>query len=171
MTDPCLQIDNLLEEFKEGKYLYGPGCLAELGEKIEHFGKRAMLVRVEFPGIEPIVERLKKSLSDSGIEIVRELVNPIRPNAPVEDMIAVSGEIAEAKPEMVISLGGGSTIDAVKSAIVLDVLGGEIEDYFGVGKVAEALAPKVLEIVNSAIETAKTLKQEGALQKEVPDGN
>ena len=30
---------------------------------------------------------------------------------------------------------------------------------------------KVLEIVNSAIETAKTLKQEGALQKEVPDGN
>jgi len=36
-------------------------------------------------------------------------------------------------------MGGGSTIDAVKAAIVLDVLGGEIEDYFGVGKVTEAL--------------------------------
>ena len=36
-------------------------------------------------------------------------------------------------------MGGGSTIDAVKAAIVLDVLGGEIEDYFGVDKVSEAL--------------------------------
>jgi alcohol dehydrogenase class IV len=139
MTDPCIQIDNLLDEFKMGTYLYGPGCLAELGGKTVQFGKAAMLVRIDFPGIESLVERLKTSLSDSGIEIIRELVNPIRPNAPVEDMMGVSKEITLAKPDMVISFGGGSTIDAVKSSIVLDSLGGDIEDYFGVGKVADAL--------------------------------
>ena len=153
LTDPRPQIDKLLEEFKKGKYLYGPGCLTGLGEKIAQFGKRAMLVRVDFPGIGPMVERLKKSLSDSGIEIVRELVNPIRPNAPVEDMITVSTEISEVKPDMVISFGGGSTIDAVKSAIVLDNLGGEIEDYFGVGKVTLAGSGKSL-TPHIAIQTA-----------------
>jgi len=139
ITDPSKQIDYLLDEFKGGNYIYGPGCLAELGEKIEQFGKKAMLIRTDFPAIESMVERLKRSLADSGIGIIKELVDPIRPNAPVEDMLAVSKEISAAKPDMVISFGGGSTIDAVKSSIVLDILGGDIEDYFGVGKVAEAL--------------------------------
>jgi len=46
---------------------------------------------------------------------------------------------------MVVAVGGGSTIDAAKAAAVLATLEGtshEIEPYFGVGKVAEALAAR-----------------------------
>lgn len=136
----CQDIDYLLEEFKQGSFIYGAGCIGSLGEKIRTHGSKAMFIRVDFPGIEPFVASIRESLDAAGINIVKELVNPVRPNAPVEDMNALRDEITAVKPEMVISLGGGSTIDAVKSAIVLDTLGGDIEDYFGVGKVTEALA-------------------------------
>jgi len=56
-----------------------------------------------------------------------------------EDMYKLAQLLKETRPDVVISLGGGSTIDAVKAAIVLNVLGGEIEDYFGLGKVSEGL--------------------------------
>ena len=51
----------------------------------------------------------------------------------------ISEEIQKAAPDVIISLGGGSTIDAVKAAIAVQVLGGDIEDYFGAGKVGNAL--------------------------------
>lgn len=140
MEDYCQNIDFLLDRFKEGRFLYGAGCISGLGEQIKPLGTKAMLVRVDFAGLDAFVAKIKDSLNSSGIEVIRELVNPVRPNAPVEDMNAVRDEIAACRPELVISLGGGSTIDAVKSAIVLDSLGGDIEDYFGVGKVSEALA-------------------------------
>ena len=40
---------------------------------------------------------------------------------------------------MIISFGGGSTIDAAKAAEVLRTLGGSIDDYFGTGLVTQAL--------------------------------
>jgi alcohol dehydrogenase class IV len=43
-------------------------------------------------------------------------------------------------PDVVISFGGGSTIDATKAGEVLRTLGGSIDDYFGTGQVTEALA-------------------------------
>ncbi len=132
-------IDGLLADFKEGRFIYGEGCMGEVGDAVAAYGKRAMLVRSHFPGIETFVEQLKASLKQAGVDLIYESVDIIRPNAPEEDMYKLAGLLKEEKPEVVISMGGGSTIDAVKSAIVLDVLGGEIEDYFGVGKVSEAL--------------------------------
>jgi len=148
-------IDHLLEEFKQGSFLYGAGCISGLGEKIRSYGTKAMFIRVDFPGIDPFLASIRDSLKAAGIEIISELVNPVRPNAPVEDMKAVSKKITAVKPEIVISLGGGSTIDAVKSAIVLDCLDGDIEDYFGVGKVTEALTTKGKKLTTHiAIQTA-----------------
>jgi alcohol dehydrogenase class IV len=136
----CQDIDFLLEEFKGGKFIYGPGCLPQLGNRVSPLGSKAMLVRVDFPGMATYLAKIHDSLKAAGVEIVKELVDPVRPNAPVEDMEKVSAEISKTEPDFIISFGGGSTIDAVKSAIVLHFLGGDIEDYFGVGKVAEALA-------------------------------
>ncbi|MFC2090654.1 iron-containing alcohol dehydrogenase [Bacteroidota bacterium] len=133
------KIDILLYEFKNGEFLYGENCLADIGLKIKKLGNSVLLVRNQFPGIEPFVETLHHTLGDNNITLREELVDIVRPNAPVEDMMAVKERISEIKPEVVISMGGGSTIDAVKAAIVLDVLGGDIEDYYGVGQVTEAL--------------------------------
>ena len=146
-------IDVLLDEFKDGRFIYGENCLGEVGDAVAAYGKKALLVRSQFPGLEPFAEALRTSLETAGVELVRESVDIVRPNAPEEDMLAVAEILRASDPDVVISLGGGSTIDAVKAAIVLDVLGGEIEDYFGVNQVTEALA-----------KTGKTLTPHVAIQ-------
>ncbi len=133
------KIDALLDDFKQGRFIYGENCLGEVGDAVSALGKKALLVRSQFPGIEPFVDALRASLESAGVELVNESIDIVRPNAPEEDMLQVTEIIRITGPDVVISLGGGSTIDAVKAAIVLDVLGGGIEDYFGVGKVTEAL--------------------------------
>ncbi|MCK5462500.1 MAG: iron-containing alcohol dehydrogenase, partial [Bacteroidales bacterium] len=99
-------IDFLLDKFKGGKFIYGPGCLSLLGNQVKLLGSKAMLIRVDFPGIALFVAKINESLKAAGIEIVKELVDPVRPNAPVEDMEQVSAEISAAEPDFVISLGG-----------------------------------------------------------------
>ena len=132
-------IDELLAYFKQGRFIYGEGCLGEVGDAVAAYGTKAVLIRSQFPGIETFVEFLRTSLKLAGVELINESVDIVRPNAPEEDMYKLVRLLEETRPDVVISMGGGSTIDAVKAAIVLNVLGGEIEDYFGMGKVSEAL--------------------------------
>lgn len=133
------KINELLSDFKGGKFIYGEGCIGEVGDAVAAYGSRAVLVRSQFPGIETFVEKLRISLQQAGVELTYESVDLVRPNAPEEDMYKLAELLKETQPDVVISMGGGSTIDAVKAAIVLDVLGGEIEDYFGMGIVSETL--------------------------------
>ena len=62
------------------------------------------------------------------------------PNSPQEDVFRMADVIAEIRPDCVLAASGGSGIDAAKAAIVLADLGGELEDYFGVGRVNEKIA-------------------------------
>ena len=79
------------------------------------------------------------SLAEAGPFIVAE-IKGAKPNSPREDLLRITGELRNAKPEVLISFGGGSTIDVTKAAGVFYTLGGEIDDYFGVGLVSAALS-------------------------------
>lgn len=135
----AVKIHSLLYDFKRGAFLYGAGCLQHLGKKVEHLGERILLVRSQFPGADTFDKLIRQSLGNEGVTIIQEMVDAVRPNAPVEDMLRIREEIGSWNPDAVISFGGGSTIDAVKAAIVLHTLGGDIEDYFGVGLVSANL--------------------------------
>jgi alcohol dehydrogenase len=149
--------DQLMFEFKKGNYLYGENVLGEVGKIASECGKKAILVRSHFPGAEKFIDAIHNSLSEAGVLILEDLNNVVRPNAPVEDMLAVKYMIDKEKPDVIISFGGGSTIDAVKAAIVVHTLGGTIEDYFGVGKVSNALnTPGKKLIPHIAIQTASS---------------
>jgi alcohol dehydrogenase class IV len=128
----------LLHQFKGDSYLAGPGVLADVGGRVAADGKRATLVRGSFAGSDAFVQIIKDSLSRSGVELIAE-IRGARPNCPREDLFRITDELKKAGPDVVISFGGGSTIDAVKAAVVLAALGGRIDDYFGVGLVTENL--------------------------------
>ena len=132
-------IDVLLADFKQGRFIYGENCMGEVGDAVASYGTKAILIRNQFPGIDPLLMTLRSSLQLAGVELILESIDVIRPNAPEEDLLRTAKFLKETQHDVVISMGGGSTIDAVKAAIVLDVLGGEMEDYFGVGKVTETL--------------------------------
>lgn len=46
-------------------------------------------------------------------------------------------QLSRSKWDGVITIGGGSCIDASKATLVLATYGGVIDDYFGTGKVSE----------------------------------
>jgi alcohol dehydrogenase len=129
----------LLSEFKGDEYLYGPDVLPEVGQIAATLGDKAALVRGTFPGSDDYVRTIATSLSRAGVTLAGE-VKGARPNAPREDLSRIAEELGPLKPRLVVSFGGGSTIDAVKAAMVLRTLGGTIDDYFGTGLVSQSLA-------------------------------
>jgi len=146
--------EELLKEFKQGKYNFGFNVLYRIGRICSSIGKRAVLIRSGFSGIKELVDEVKQSLEENGVELVSEIGSP-RPNAPREDVYKISDEISKANPDVLISFGGGSNIDAVKAADVLATLGGEIEDYFGTGMVTEKLNKSGKKLIKHiAIQTA-----------------
>lgn len=128
----------LLHEFKGDAYLFGKGVLPNLGKRVNRVGNRAALIRSTFKGSDRFVDIIKDSLHSSGVELVGEVIGA-KPNCPREDLFRITEELKASDPEVVISFGGGSTIDAAKAAEVLRALGGRIDDYFGVGRVTDAV--------------------------------
>jgi alcohol dehydrogenase len=128
----------LLREFKANAYSFGPGTLSQAGARAARYGRRAALVRGTFPGSDECVQQLRGLLAQEGTELVRE-IKGARPNAPREDLRRILVELDRADADVVLSLGGGSTIDATKAAVVLSALGGDIERYFGTDLVTRRL--------------------------------
>jgi alcohol dehydrogenase class IV len=128
----------LLREFKQHNYLFGGTALSSIGKMAAKLGKRAALVH----GSKGIGERLafaRDNLSKAGVEIIAD-VPGAAPNAPLEDLERISQAFEAGQPDLIIGFGAGSTLDCIKAAEVLRTIGGEIEDYFGSGKVTAALA-------------------------------
>ncbi|NLE44578.1 MAG: iron-containing alcohol dehydrogenase [Chloroflexi bacterium] len=128
----------MLREFKGDAYIHGIGVLGQVGQATARLGSRAALVRDVFPGSEKFVDALKTALAEAGVELLGEIDGPA-PNAPLEDLARVRASFEQMEPDVVMSFGGGSTIDVTKAAEVLRTLGGDIGQFFGTGLVSEAL--------------------------------
>ena len=128
----------LICEFKGDKYVFGSGVLGEIGGLTAELGRRSALICAAFPGNDVLIKKVKDSLAAAGVETLGE-IEGAGPNCPREDLYRITEELKGLNPDVIVCLGGGSTLDAAKSAEVLRTLGGEIDDYFGTGKVTAKL--------------------------------
>ena len=158
----------LLKEWKGDDYIHGCGVLSEIGNLTAKYGKRIMLVSTKTYA--SLTEEAIRSIRAAGGTLVPEAIVPgARPNAPREDVYRIESYILHYQPDAVVSFGGGSTIDAVKAAIALAVLGdtpaqneseaygtgAEIDGYFGTGLVSAALEKTGRKMIpHIAVETA-----------------
>jgi alcohol dehydrogenase len=131
-------VRTLVHEFKGDAYVYGSGVLGQAGRLAAQLGTRAALVRSTYRGSDALVEVVRAFLEKAGVDVVG-VVAGARPNAPREDLYRIAGELSALDDDVLVVLGGGSTIDAAKAAGVLRTLGGEIDDYFGTNQVTNAL--------------------------------
>jgi alcohol dehydrogenase len=129
---------SLLREFKQDTYLFGAGVLPRVGGVAASLGRHPALVRGTFPGSDDYVQVIRSSLSEAGAALAGE-IKGARPNAPREDLSRITDELKALDPDVIVSFGGGSTIDATKAAEVLRTLGGEIDDYFGTALVTKTV--------------------------------
>ena len=162
----------LLNAWRGEDYIHGCGVLPEIGTLTARYGKKVMLVSTKTYA--PLTEQAIGSIRAAGGILVPETIVPgARPNAPKEDVYRIAAEILRVHPDVVISFGGGSTIDAVKAAIALAVLedgeapsagdgkddlswqGGPVDRFFGTGLVTEALQSSGRKMLpHIAVETA-----------------
>ncbi len=146
----------LLREFKGKNYIFGPNCLDRVKELVSPFGKKTLLMTNLGVWNQPDLKRIIDSLRSDNLDVFGP-VSGAGPNAPREDVFRLAAEVSKNQPDSIVVVDGGSGIDAVKAASVLASLGGDIEDYFGVGKVTEKLISegKVLTPV-IAVQTASS---------------
>lgn len=149
----------LLTDFKGSNYAFGLNVLNKVGEFAAGYGKTALVIANHGAFLKPVVDGVTNSLKKHGVQVAGDRIVPdAGPNAPREDVYRIESYILHFKPDCIIVLGGGSSIDAAKSANVLATLGAhspEIDTYFGTGLVTQALAKtgkKLLPLI--AVETA-----------------
>ncbi|MCD6325549.1 iron-containing alcohol dehydrogenase, partial [Candidatus Bathyarchaeota archaeon] len=140
----------LLEEWKKDAYVFGLDVLEKVGEAAKNFGDETLLVGSSSKWAQKHLKRIMDSLEKEGVSY--NIIRGARPNCPREDLYRIALQISNYEPDSVIAIGGGSTIDGVKAAIVLttykpsevsETLGvgwdvaGMIDPYFGTGMVTK----------------------------------
>jgi len=140
MADAVEKAKELLYEFKGDTYAYGLGVLNRVGPFTAELGSKAMFVGpLSFDWFTPWKDRVLGYLKESGVEVV-DVAQGAGPNAPFVDVYRLHSHIMHKKPDVLVVMDGGSSIDAVKCAAALASLGDitpEVEPFFGVGKVTE----------------------------------
>ncbi|MDA8406759.1 MAG: iron-containing alcohol dehydrogenase [Deltaproteobacteria bacterium] len=146
MADAVSRAQAILRQFKGDAYAFGFDVLDQIGPFAAMLadrpgsGKKAMFVGpVQFDWFTEYKDRVLGYLTKAGLEVV-DVVNGAGPNAPFVDVYRIHAHIMHKRPDVMVVMDSGSSIDAVKAAAVLATLGDikpELDPYFGVGKVTE----------------------------------
>ena len=111
----------ILRQFKGGdEYIFGLQCLDRLGKMVRSVGHRVTVVSSGFgrPWGKTLRTTIENTFCQNGIELAGPFIQSASPNTPKEDVFRIAEELREQSPDVVVAVGGGSCIDAVKAALV-----------------------------------------------------
>jgi alcohol dehydrogenase class IV len=114
--------------FQPTEIRFGHGRFAELGAVAARFGRRALLVTVpDEPCFGGLFTQAKSLLAKAGLTVAR--FDEVIPN-PTTDVVARGARVArDFKAEVVVAVGGGSTMDSAKAIAVEATHPGSAWDY------------------------------------------
>lgn len=121
---------------------YGIDHIDHLGEAANELGcHRAMVV--SDPGIIAVghTQRGVDSLQTSGLTVT--VFEGVHENPTTEDVERGLAAAQEFQPDLIIGLGGGSSMDCAKGINFLFSCGGKMQDYHGVGKATGPMLPMI----------------------------
>lgn len=109
-----------------GEVVVGRGAVSEVGDRMAPRGSRALVVAT--PGVfDRYGDRLLASLHEAGLETT--VFDRVRPDPTVENVERGLERYREGDCDCIVTLGGGSPIDAGKAIGVVAENGGAIREY------------------------------------------
>jgi len=123
------------------RVIFGAGTVDRVGELARAISTNALLVTD--PGIVAAghVERARRGLDAAGVRVT--IFDRVREN-PTTREVDECLEVARAvRPDLIIGLGGGSSMDTAKGCNFILTNGGRMQDYWGVGKATKPMLPLI----------------------------
>ncbi|GHS96815.1 alcohol dehydrogenase [Synergistales bacterium] len=114
--------------FAPTEIVFGCGRVDEVGSIASRYGKSALLVTVpEFEAVAPLYSQVKAKLKEAGLDVAH--FDGVIPN-PTTDVVTAGASLAKkVGADVVIGLGGGSSMDTAKAIAVEATHKGTAWDY------------------------------------------
>ncbi len=124
------------------RVVFGPGKISELGLLAAELQARRVLL-VTDDGLEKAGHPQKgiAALESAGLTVA--LFDDVHPNPTTEDVDRGLAIAQAAGVDLIVGLGGGSSMDCAKGINFLFTNGGRIEDYWGANKAQRPMLPMI----------------------------
>lgn len=124
------------------RLVFGAGTLARLGALATELGaKRVLLVTDKGIVKAGHAGRAQEILEKAGIAVAVD--DSVHENPTTADVARCLAIAREAGVDCMVGLGGGSSMDTAKGANFILTNGGEMKDYWGVGKATKPMLPLI----------------------------
>lgn len=126
-----------------GQIVFGDGCAESVGERAKALGARRVMV-VSDPGVERagLVAQVRTWLVAAGLSV--ETYTQVQPEPSIDVVAALLVQARAVAPDLLVGLGGGSSLDCTKAAAMLMTNEGAVEDYLGADLVQRRGLPTIL---------------------------
>jgi alcohol dehydrogenase len=124
------------------RLIFGPGTLAQIGTLARELGGNRVLI-VSDPGIVKTgyVTRAVTYLVDAGLQA--RVFGDVRENPSTDDVARCVEAAREFDADLLVGLGGGSSMDTAKGCNFIFTNGGRMQDYWGTGKATMPMLPLI----------------------------
>ena len=106
---------------------FGRGKADLIGSEVARYGKKAFIVTGKSSAKTGLLERALKQLENEGVEY--EVFDKVAENPLTTTVEEGAALIKETGCDCILSMGGGSPLDAAKGMSLLAKNGGDIDDY------------------------------------------
>lgn len=122
------------------RLVFGCGTLSRLGHLARELGgQRALLVTDRGIVAAGHATRALSILEAAGLAVA--VFDAVRENPTTQDVERCVAAARAHRADLLVGLGGGSSLDTAKGANFILTNGGEIRDYWGVGKATRPMLP------------------------------
>jgi alcohol dehydrogenase len=124
------------------RIIFGNGSLSRVGDLAREIGAGRVLI-VSDPGIVKAGYSVRAAglLKEAGL--AAEIFGEVHENPSTEDVDRCVAVAREFKADLLIGLGGGSSMDTAKGCNFILTNGGRMADYWGVGKATKPMLPLI----------------------------
>lgn len=143
-TDTPIAPDSLIgfDFAPRTRVLFGEGVVDRLGDLASRLGgERVLLVTDKGLAEAGHEQHGLDALTGAGLEVT--VFDDVHANPTTLDVDRCLAVAQDAQVDLIVGLGGGSSMDCAKGCNFLLTNGGKIEDYWGVGKASKPMLPMI----------------------------